>query len=148
MEEQDWTPFKVTQDHMQNLVSQGFMTAAEVTICRMLEDPVPSTLTKGCSLLQHYCLDMHNLTLSGILHITTFVTLCEDYMGIDPHFDLWNYFFHVRHPQDPNTELAILEVTRFGTMGTQLAGLEEKEGGGANMNRPTGPEDLDQEAHY
>jgi hypothetical protein len=35
------------------------------------------------SLLQHYCLELHNLTL------------CEVYMGIDPHFDLWNYFFHV-----------------------------------------------------
>jgi hypothetical protein len=35
------------------------------------------------SLLQHYCLELHNLTL------------CEVYMGIDPHFDLWDYFFHV-----------------------------------------------------
>jgi hypothetical protein len=24
------------------------------------------------------------------------VTLCEAYMGIEPHFDLWNYFFHTR----------------------------------------------------
>jgi hypothetical protein len=31
----------------------------------------------------------------GILYIVAFVTLCEAYMGIDPHFDLWNYFFHV-----------------------------------------------------
>jgi hypothetical protein len=22
-----------------------------------------------------------------------FVTLCEVYMGIEPHFDLWNYIF-------------------------------------------------------
>jgi hypothetical protein len=29
----------------------------------------------------------------GILHTTTFVTLCEAYMGIMPHFNLWNYFF-------------------------------------------------------
>jgi hypothetical protein len=28
-------------------------------------------------------------------------------MGIDPHFDLWNYFFHVQRPQDLNTELTI-----------------------------------------
>jgi hypothetical protein len=25
-----------------------------------------------------------------------FVTLCEAYMVIDPHFDMWNYFFHTR----------------------------------------------------
>jgi hypothetical protein len=36
------------------------------------------------------------LNPSGILHIAAFVTLCESYIGIEPHFDLWNYFFHVR----------------------------------------------------
>jgi hypothetical protein len=40
------------------------------------------------SLLQCYILELHHLTPSGILHIVAFVTLCEAYMGIDPHFDL------------------------------------------------------------
>jgi hypothetical protein len=48
------------------------------------------------SLLQYYDLELHNLTPSGILHIMTFVTLCETFMGIDPHFNLWNHFFLVR----------------------------------------------------
>jgi hypothetical protein len=60
-----------------------------------------------CSLLHHYVLELHNLTPSWILHIATFMTLCEAYMGIDPHFGMWNYFFHVRHPQDPDAELTI-----------------------------------------
>jgi hypothetical protein len=34
-----------------------------------------------------------SLDPSGILHMVTFVTLCKAYMGIEPHFDLWNYFF-------------------------------------------------------
>jgi hypothetical protein len=46
-------------------------------------------------LLQFYGLELHHLTPSGILHIAAFVTQCEAYMGIEPHFDLWNYFFHV-----------------------------------------------------
>jgi hypothetical protein len=25
--------------------------------------------------------------------MAAFVTLCEAYMGIEPHFNLWNYFF-------------------------------------------------------
>jgi hypothetical protein len=33
------------------------------------------------------------LTPSRILHIAAFVTLCEAYMVIEPHFYLWNYFF-------------------------------------------------------
>jgi hypothetical protein len=31
----------------------------------------------------------------GALHIATFVTLCEAYLGIDPEIDLRKYFFHV-----------------------------------------------------
>jgi hypothetical protein len=38
-----------------------------------------------------------------------FVTPCEDFMGIDPHFDLWNHFFHIRCPQDPGTKMIVLE---------------------------------------
>jgi hypothetical protein len=33
-------------------------------------------------------LELHHLTPSGILHIAAFVTLCEAFMGIEPHFDL------------------------------------------------------------
>jgi hypothetical protein len=47
------------------------------------------------SLLQLYGLEVHQLTPSGILHIAAFVTLCEAYMRIEPHFNLWNYFFRV-----------------------------------------------------
>jgi hypothetical protein len=25
--------------------------------------------------------------------MVAFVILCESYMGIEPHFDMWNYFF-------------------------------------------------------
>jgi hypothetical protein len=48
------------------------------------------------TLLQFYGLELHHLTPSGILPIAAFVTLCEGYVVIEPHYDLWNYFFHVR----------------------------------------------------
>jgi hypothetical protein len=92
------------------------MTAVELMTCHMPEDPMSPIPVERCvvsfvafyergfgvpshqllhSLLQHYRLELHNLTSSRILHIATFVTLCKAYMGIDPHFDLWNYFFRV-----------------------------------------------------
>jgi hypothetical protein len=46
-----------------------------------------------CSILQFYGLELHHLSPSWILHILSFMTLCEAYIGIEPHFDLWNYFF-------------------------------------------------------
>jgi fibrillarin-like rRNA methylase len=37
-----------------------------------------------------------------------FVTQCDVYMGIEPHFDIWNHFFRVWLPQDSDAEAAIL----------------------------------------
>jgi hypothetical protein len=36
------------------------------------------------------------------------VALCEAYMGIEPHFDLWNYFFHTQLQQGLDMEVAML----------------------------------------
>jgi hypothetical protein len=47
------------------------------------------------------------LTPLRILHITAFMTLCEAYMGIEPHFDLWNYFFHAQLRLGSDVELAV-----------------------------------------
>jgi hypothetical protein len=38
MVELGWTASDVTQEHLQNLVSQGYMTAAELATYRVLED--------------------------------------------------------------------------------------------------------------
>jgi hypothetical protein len=90
--------------------------AVKLATCHRPEDPASPTPVEGYvvsflafyksrfsvsshqflhSLLQHYLLLLHNLTPSGILHVAAFVTLCEAYLGIDPHFNLWNYLVHV-----------------------------------------------------
>jgi hypothetical protein len=48
------------------------------------------------------------LTPSGILHMVAFVTLCKAYMGIEPRFDLWNYFFRTRLQQGLDVEAVVL----------------------------------------
>jgi hypothetical protein len=105
------------------------MTAAELATCRVSEDPAYLILAgeyvmacmafyeRGfgmpsyqflCSLLQFYGLELHQLTPSGILHMAVFVTLCEAYMGIEPHFNLWNYFFCARLQQGLGMKMAAL----------------------------------------
>jgi hypothetical protein len=59
------------------------------------------------SLLQFYGLELHHLNPSGILHILAFVILCEAYMGIEPHFNLWNYFFRVQLRTDSDVEAVV-----------------------------------------
>jgi hypothetical protein len=44
-------------------------------------------------LLFFYGLYRHDLTPEGVLHIVTFVTLCEAFLGIAPHFTLWRWVF-------------------------------------------------------
>jgi hypothetical protein len=53
-------------------------------------------------------LELHHLTPSGILHIATFITLCEAYYGIEPHFNLWNYFFRIWLQSDLDAKVVIL----------------------------------------
>jgi hypothetical protein len=46
-------------------------------------------------LLHHYKIELQHLNPNGIQHITAFVTLCKGYLGIEPHFEMWKYFFVV-----------------------------------------------------
>jgi hypothetical protein len=40
MAELGWTRSEVTQEHLQNLMSQGYMTIVELATCRVFEDLV------------------------------------------------------------------------------------------------------------
>jgi hypothetical protein len=44
-------------------------------------------------LLFVYGVQLHQLTPNSILHIACFITLCESFLGIDPHFLLWRSLF-------------------------------------------------------
>jgi hypothetical protein len=46
MAEQDWTPSKVTQGHMQSLMKQGFKSVSELVACRVPQDAALPTLTE------------------------------------------------------------------------------------------------------
>ena len=44
-------------------------------------------------LLYYYGLRLHDLTLEGILHLLVFIMLCEGFLGIPAHYDLWWFLF-------------------------------------------------------
>ena len=46
-------------------------------------------------LLDYYQVELQHLTSNGVQHIVAFVALCEGFLGINPHFDLWRYLFAV-----------------------------------------------------
>jgi hypothetical protein len=47
-------------------------------------------------LLFVYGVQLHQLTPNSILHITCFITLCESFLGIKPHWILWKFLFCLR----------------------------------------------------
>ena len=49
---------------------------------------------------------VHHLTPNSTLHISIFVHLCEAFLGIGPHFDLFQYFFHLKpHPNESKVDV-------------------------------------------
>jgi hypothetical protein len=55
-----------------------------------------------CGLLFVYGGQLHQLTPNSILHIACFITLCESFLGVDPHWTLWKFLFRLR----PSVSLA------------------------------------------
>jgi hypothetical protein len=62
-------------------------------------------LLRGLSLAAHeflrgllfvYGVQLHQLTPNSILHIACFITLCESFLGIDPHWVPWTFLFRLR----------------------------------------------------
>jgi hypothetical protein len=49
-------------------------------------------------LLFAYGIQLHDLNPNTIPHIAYFITLCECFLGIEPHWALWHRIFAVRHP--------------------------------------------------
>jgi hypothetical protein len=47
-------------------------------------------------LLDFYHLNLTHLNPNSIMKISIFVDLCEDFLGILPHFGLWKYLYHCR----------------------------------------------------
>jgi hypothetical protein len=48
------------------------------------------------SLLFFCGIQLWQLTPNSILHLSIFVTLCEAFLGIDPHWGLWRKIFYVK----------------------------------------------------
>ena len=52
-----------------------------------------------------YGLDFHHLAPNSILHIAAFITVCEAFLRVEPHFGLWLKVFSIK-PKTSGTQLA------------------------------------------
>ena len=92
---------------------------AIVGLMRRLQRPlfksyVERDLAISGGLLFHWRIQLHHLAPNSILHISIFVHLCEAFLGIHPHFDLFKSLFSLNpHPNGRN-------IARVGGTDLQL----------------------------
>jgi hypothetical protein len=110
-----WVPSDFKQKDLDKAQADGLISDDDQVIFPSTERiPKPSNgfrvmflvfLLRGLSLLAHeflrgllfvYDVQLHQLTPNSILHIAYFITLCESFLGIEPHFLLWKFLFWLR----------------------------------------------------
>jgi hypothetical protein len=111
MVELSWSMPETTQEHLQNLVSQGYMTAVELATCHVPVGPTSHVPVGGyvvvCPVFYKQGFGMSSHQFLRLLLQFYSLELREAFMGIEPHFHLWNYFFHDRLRPGSNAEVAM-----------------------------------------
>jgi hypothetical protein len=122
----NWIPSSFDEPDLKKAKKEGFLLAA-VPVIFPSDECVPKPpkgyqvmflafLLHGLSLPAHeflhgllfvYGVQLHQLTPNLILHIACIVTHYESFLGIDPHWVLWKFLFHLRPSVslDKNPEL-------------------------------------------
>jgi hypothetical protein len=111
-----WVPSSFEKPDLKKAKKEGFLPEAAPVIFPG-DEHIPTLpkgyqvmflafLLRGLSLPAHeflrgllfvYGVQLHQLTPNSILHIACFITLCESFIGIDPHLILWKLIFCL-HP--------------------------------------------------
>ena len=78
---------------------EGFRVIFLDFLLRGLAVPVHEFLR---GLLFVYGIQLYQLTPNSILHISIFITLCECFLGIHPHWGLWKRIFYLRRNHSKN----------------------------------------------
>ncbi|KAK1573732.1 hypothetical protein QYE76_027171 [Lolium multiflorum] len=118
----DWSASAISNRDINKLRALGFISASEEDI--RLPGPVTrpkppkgftimfaAFLFRGLSLPAHeflrsllffYGIQLWQLTPNSILHLSIFITVCEAFLGIEPHWGLWRKIFYVKRHNDSN----------------------------------------------
>ena len=133
--DEGWNTSKCSQSDLDSMVSQGLLVPKSVIQWRPAlgsDHPYENTgeivafssyLERGLGfpcfsffsgLLRYYRIQLHHLTPNSFVHISIFVHLCEAFLGIEPHFELFRFLFYLK----PQPDRFILDVV--GGAGLQL----------------------------
>jgi hypothetical protein len=139
--DEGWTPSKCSDSDLESLISAGLLPVKSVIQWHSAFGQDRSYENTGevvafapnfewglglpCSvffsgLLSYYRIQLHHLTPNSFVHLSIFVHLCEPFLGIDPHFELFRFLFHPK-PQPNSIKLDVV-----GGAGLQLRQGKDK----------------------
>ncbi|KAM0896290.1 hypothetical protein ACQ4PT_023301 [Festuca glaucescens] len=118
----DWTGSTITKRDEKRMRSLGLISSDEKDVLFAGSDSHPNPpagfivmfsafLFRGLSLPAHeflrcllfsYGIQLRQLTPNSILHLTIFITVCEAFLGIDPHWGPWKKIFFVKRHSGKN----------------------------------------------
>ncbi|KAK1612138.1 hypothetical protein QYE76_035811 [Lolium multiflorum] len=118
----DWSASAISNRDINKLRALGFISASEedIRLPGLVSRPKPprgftvmfaAFLFRGLSLPAHeflrsllffYGIQLWQLTPNSIIHLSIFITVCEAFLGIEPHWGLWRKIFYVKHHNDSN----------------------------------------------
>jgi hypothetical protein len=124
-----WTTTALMEADLKKVKKEGFLTkSAEVIFpsTKVIPTPPPgfrvmflAFLLRGFSVPAHeflrgllfvYGVQLHQLTPNSLVHIASFITLCEALLGVEPNWILWKYLFRLR-PSGSKDEISKLGGT-------------------------------------
>ncbi|KAK1680763.1 hypothetical protein QYE76_041611 [Lolium multiflorum] len=91
----DWSASAISNRDINKLRALGFISASEDDIHLRAHEFLRS-------LLFFYGIQLWQLNPNSILHLCIFITVCEAFLGIDPHWGLWRKIFYVKRHNDSN----------------------------------------------
>lgn len=123
----DWLASSITKRDEKRARSLGIVSSDEgnVILPGAISRPNPpagftvmflSFLYRGLSLPAHeflhcllrtYEIQLWQLTPNSILHVDVFITLCDAFLGIEPHFGLWKKIFFEKRYNSSNVPFVI-----------------------------------------
>ena len=126
--DEGWESSKCSKSDLESLVKQGFLPSKSVIQwrpalgdARLYENTSEIVgflpyfdrgLGLPCSnffsgLLYYYGIQLHHLTPNSFVHISIFVHLCEAFLDMEPHFDLFRHLFQLK-PQPSSARLDVV----------------------------------------
>jgi hypothetical protein len=111
-------------DHREPVPLEGYVVSFVAFHERGLRVPLSHFMR---ALLHYYKVEMHHLAPNSISQAVIFMAVCEVYLGMEPHWNLWLHVFRVEHFTKKAGERGVWRAVHAGSCTLQVrAGRDDK----------------------